>query len=109
LSSRGDAKDRGRGDDVNEIIESYPSAFYAVFGQKDERAIKRDLNVRALLELGIRNEGTVLERSAGDAGLFPYADLMRGKERYVVLLRGGKLEGIMDRVDLASRMAAGEK
>jgi hypothetical protein len=109
LTSRRYAEALGSRDDINVIIESYSGAIDAVFEHQDERAIKRDLNVRGLLELGIRNEGTVMERSVSDAGLFPYADLMRSRERYVVLLRGGKLEGIIDRIDLASRIAAGGK
>ena len=107
LTSRRYASDNGKRDDVNAIIESYPSAVYTNFAEMGEHAIKRDLSIRSLLELGVRNEGSVLERSAGDGGLFPYADLMRGKERYVVLIRNGQLEGVVDRVDLVSRIAAG--
>jgi hypothetical protein len=33
---------------------------------------------------------------------------MRRRERYVVLMRDGNLEGVIDRVELASRIAAGE-
>jgi hypothetical protein len=106
LMSRQLAADSGRPDDVNAVIQCYPASIGKVF-QTDERSIKRDLTVRSLRELGIRNEGRVLERSGADTGLLSYADLMRGKERYVVLVRGGQLEGVIDRVDLASRMAAG--
>jgi hypothetical protein len=107
LASRQYASDNGKEDDINAIIEFYPSAIYTHFDKADERSIKRDLNIRSVRELGIRNEGSVLERSPGDAGLFPYADLMRGGERYVVLIRNGQLDGVIDRVDLASRMAEG--
>jgi hypothetical protein len=39
---------------------------------------------------------------------FSYAEIMQPRERYVVLVRDGEVEGVIDRVELASRMASGE-
>ena len=61
----------------------------------------------SLRELGIKQQGEVLEQLGPERRAFPNAEIMRCRERYVVLIRDGNLEGVIDRVELASRIAVG--
>jgi len=92
--------------EVDSIISSYPSAIQNQFGQPEAYA-KREITPSDLRELGIKQEGEVLEQFGPERRPFTNAEIMRGQERYVVLMRDSILEGIIDRVDLASRIAAG--
>jgi Domain of unknown function (DUF4062) len=91
--------------EVDSIISSYPSAVMSVFAGQQETQIKQVITPTSLRELGIKQEGEVLEKFAH--GPFSYADIMQRRERYVVLVRAGNLEGVIDRVELASRIASG--
>ena len=92
--------------EVDAIISAYSGAVMHVFGGM-ERDFKREVTPMGLRELGVRPEGEVLQQFAPEYHAFSYADIMSRQQRYVVLMRDGNLEGVIDRVELASRMAAG--
>jgi len=92
--------------EVDSVISSYPDAVSNVFAGQQENAIKEVVTPTSLRELGIKRQGEILERSGKRP--FSYAEIMRPRERYVVLVRDGEVEGVIDRVELASRMASGE-
>jgi hypothetical protein len=79
--------------------------FMSVFGQAETR-VKQDVLPASLRELGIKPDGAVLEQDAREHKPFSYSDIMQRRQRYVVLMRDGNLEGVIDRVELASRIAA---
>lgn len=91
--------------EVDSIISSYPNAVWTVFGQQ-ETQIKEVITPTSLRELGIKQEGEVLEQFATDHQP-SNANIVRRRERYVVLVRDGNLEGVIDRVELATRIASG--
>jgi hypothetical protein len=93
--------------EVDSIISSYPGSIMGVFGQA-ETQVKQDITPAGLRELGIKHEGEVLEQFGPEQRPFSNAEIMRRRERYVVLMRDGNLEGVIDRVELASRIAVGE-
>jgi hypothetical protein len=91
--------------EVDFIISTYPTAVMSIFGQQ-ETTIKEVITPTSLRELGIKEQGAVLAKSAHRP--FSYAEIMQPRERYVVLVRDGEVEGVIDRVELASRITAGE-
>jgi len=95
-----------QGSEVDSIIFSYPITVQNLFGQP-ETNVKKEITAARLRELGIKREGEVLERSGPGNEPFSNSEIMRGRERYVVLVRNGNLQGVLDRVDLSARIAAG--
>jgi hypothetical protein len=91
--------------EVDSIIVTYPNTVMSVFGQAETR-VKQDVLPASLRELGIKPDGAVLEQDAREHKPFSYSDIMQRRQRYVVLMRDGNLEGVIDRVELASRIAA---
>jgi Domain of unknown function (DUF4062) len=94
--------------EVDSIISSYPAAVTSVFGGQAEIEVKQLITPPSLRELGIKQQGEVLEQFGPEHRPFSNAEIMRRRERYVVLIRDGNLEGVIDRVELASRIADGE-
>jgi hypothetical protein len=92
--------------EVDSIIKAYPDAVRSVFAGEQENQIKQVIAPTSLRELGIKPQGEVLERSAHTP--FSYADIMQRRERYVVLVRDREVEGVIDRVEVASRIAAAQ-
>jgi hypothetical protein len=93
--------------EVDFIVSVYPGAILSVHGGRAENLVKQVITPSILRELGIKQQGEVLEQFAPDQRPFSSADIMRRRERHVVLVRGGNLEGVVDRVELATRMARG--
>ena len=60
----------------------------------------------SLYELGIKQQGDVVEQFGEARGALLNSEILRRGAPYVVLVRDGNLEGIIDRMDLASRMAS---
>jgi hypothetical protein len=81
----------------------YPAAVASAFGDQEAASV-----VLSLPELRIKQQGEVLEQFGPQHRPSSNAEVVRRRERYVVLIRDGNLEGVIDRVELASRIAAGE-
>jgi hypothetical protein len=103
LTSRGFP--RIAGNEVDSIIASYSFAVQNVFGQP-EMMVKQEINGAELREMGIKQDGEVLEQSGPEREPFSDGEIMRGQHRYAVLMRQGTINGVIDRVELASRIAA---
>jgi hypothetical protein len=106
LQARDQARPPFLTSEVDSVISAYPNAVAGVMGQT-EIDFKQELAPMALRELGIRTEGEVLQQYAPHYHAFSYSEIMTKSERYVVLMRDGNIEGVIDRVELASRLAVG--
>lgn len=93
--------------EVDFIMSVYPDCIMGVHGGQPENLVKQVITPSTLRELGIKQQGEVLEQFASDRRRFSNDDILRRRERYVVLVRDGNLEGIIDRVELVSRIASG--
>ena len=71
-------------------------------------AIRRKSSCAQSSRTGIKQQGEGLEQFGPQHRPSSNAEVVRRRERYVVLIRDGNLEGVIDRVELASRIAAGE-
>jgi hypothetical protein len=96
-----------QGSEVDSIISSYPFTVQNLFGQP-EINVKREIAAAFVRELGIKQEGEVLEQFGPGNDSFSNSEIMRGRERYVVLMRNGNLQGVLDRIELSARIAAGK-
>ncbi len=94
--------------EVDSIISWYPAMVTSVFAVLQEVDAKELITPSSLRELGIKQQGDVLEQFGPAHRPFSIAEIMRRRERYVVLMRDGNLQGVIDRVELASRIAVGE-
>jgi hypothetical protein len=92
----------GDSSEVDRIIFRYPDAVRVVFG-KTESDVKKVVTWVALRE--VRPEGEVIEQISADHQLITTSDLLRRRARYLVVMREGNLEGVIDRAELASRIA----
>ena len=57
-------------------------------------------------ELGIKSQGEVLEVFGSERRPLLNSDFLRRLVPYIVLMRNGILEGVIDRLELASRIAS---
>jgi hypothetical protein len=94
--------------EIDFIISLYPGAVMSVFGGQVETQAKEVITPAGLRELGIKQEGEVLEQFAPENRPFSYADIMRRRKQYVVLMRNGEIEGVVDRAELATRIAGSQ-
>jgi hypothetical protein len=90
--------------EVDRIVVCYPDAVTKVFG-KPESEVKQVVTRRGLRELGIKPEGEVIDQISAELQPIAYSDLLRRRMRYLVVMRDGSLEGVIDRAELASRVA----
>jgi hypothetical protein len=93
--------------EVDFILSAYPGATLSVHGGQAENLVKQVITPASLRELGIKQQGEVLEQFASDQRPFSSGDIVRRRERYVVLVRGGNLEGVVDRVEFVTRIGNG--
>ena len=93
------------GGGVDRIISCYASAVNSVFAPLTELAAKTVVTLAVLRELGVKSEGEVVEKMSSEHGPIMNSDLLRRNARYLVLMRDGNLEGVIDRAELASRIA----
>lgn len=92
------------GSDIERTIFGYGPAIFQTF-EKEEKQVVEILNSRRVQGLGIRSQGAAME--IGDTPLASIrSELLRRPERYVLLTRRGESDGIVDRLDLSSRIAA---
>jgi hypothetical protein len=101
------ARELGRqhpGSDIERTIFSYSQAVLEIFGSEEAKIIDI-LHPRRVQELGIRSQGETME--IGDRPLASIRpELLKKQQRYVLLTRDGQPDGIVDRLDLSSRIAA---
>jgi hypothetical protein len=105
LESREQAHEELAGGEVDRIIGRYQDAIRKIFG-KPELDAKQVLTPGRLRELGVKSEGEVIEKITGEHQPFAYPDLLRRRARYLIVMRDGGLEGVIDRAELASRVAS---
>jgi hypothetical protein len=90
--------------DIERTIFSYSQAVMQIFGLEETKIIDI-LHPRRVHELGIRSQGETME--IGDRPLASIrSELLQKQQRYVLLTRDGQPDGIVDRLDLSSRIAA---
>ena len=90
------------GGEIERSIRWYQKAVAKVFGQKEVRA-KREVEPTNLRELGLRQDCEVIVREEGRPSLND--DILKRSSRYVLVVRDGQVEGVVDRLELASRAA----
>jgi hypothetical protein len=56
--------------------------------------------------LGIRQQGEVVERFGAERSALSRSEILRRGAPYVMLMRDGNLEGFIDRMEFASRIAS---
>lgn len=91
--------------EVDRILFSYPAAITAIFGRA-EAEVKQVVTPAGLRELGLKSEAEVIEQFGTERGQLLNSDLVRRRAPFVVLMRDGNLEGVIDRAELASRIAS---
>jgi hypothetical protein len=91
--------------ELDRIIASYALAAQNVFEGRPETEVKQTVTPSSLRELGIRAEGEVIEQFGGDRRPLLHSDVLRRRSPYLVLMREGEIEGVIDRAELASRQA----
>jgi hypothetical protein len=89
---------------IDSVLENYSAATFNVFG-KQESEFKQVVTPVMLREFGIRQRGEVIERSGRSSDLLLRSDIVRRPAQFLILMRDGKFEGIVDRVQVASRLA----
>ena len=94
-----------KGSAVAWIVSMYPGAVMKVFSGQAESAVKQLINAADVRELGLKSQGEMMEQFTPDQRLAP-SEILRRHAPYVVLFRDGVLEGVVDRLELSSRMAA---
>jgi hypothetical protein len=90
--------------EVDNIIGCYPGAVQETFPGLQEDQIKRVITPTSLRELGIRAQGEVLDLIG--AGRWSNSDIVRRRAPYVVVMRDGIVEGVIDRMELNSQIAS---
>ena len=94
------------GDKGDLIISSYQSALMVTYGGQEERDLKLVVTPTSLNELEIKQQGEVVEQFGEERAALSNSHIPRRGALYVVLVRDGKLEGIIDRMDFLSRIAS---
>jgi len=93
------------GGELNRIVDLYPTAVVKVFAAPAEESIKQVITPGSVRELGIKPNGEAMEQYGGERRPVLNAEILRRSSPYVVLLRDGAVEGVIDRAELASRIA----
>jgi hypothetical protein len=93
------------GDKLNRIVSFYPTAIVNVFSQAED-VVKQMVSPAYLRELGIKQQAEVLEEFAVGRQSPLISDILRRHSPYLVLMRAGQLEGVIDRLELAVRFAS---
>jgi len=88
---------------VDRIVFCYPEAVKEVFGAP-ETSVKQAITPTGLREVPVKPQGEVVEL-ADRPPLLVSAEIVRRPTPYVALTRAGKLVGVVDRAEFASRLA----
>ncbi len=106
LSSCQNAQQRGGGQAVDLIIASYPEAVRGVFSDQDEQSIVQVVNPTRVRELGLKPVSEILEQSADESRKISNSEILRRQSPYLVLTQDGRVQGVIDRLQWASSIAA---
>ncbi len=87
------------------IVSMYPGAVMKVFSGRAESAVKQLINTADVRELGLKSQGEMTEQFT-PAQRLAHSEILSRHAPYVVLFRDGVLEGVVDRLELSTRMAA---
>lgn len=90
---------------ADNIINCYPGAVMTVFPGQTEEQVKRVITPAYVRELGIRSEGEPLDVFGNER--WSNEEIVRRRAPYVVVMRNGKLEGVIDRAEFVSQIAHG--
>jgi hypothetical protein len=86
------------------ILMNYADSVRARFGVAEMDA-KEIVSSRALREMGVRHEGEAIERTPGLSPSFLNAEIVKKHLPFVVRTSNGVVEGVVDRVQLVTRLA----
>jgi hypothetical protein len=115
LESREQAHTKVVGAEVDRIVGCYRDAVTKVYpdaagfanpNESTESIVKQVVTRGWLRGLGVKPEGEVIEQVSAEHQPIGYSDLLRRRTRYLVVMRDGNLEGVIDRAELASRVAS---
>jgi hypothetical protein len=89
---------------IDAILSGYITAVANVFGVPELDA-KQVVTPSVLRELGIKSEGETVEQVAGESRAALNAEIIKKRSPFVALINDSGVEGIIDRVQLVSRLA----
>jgi hypothetical protein len=90
--------------EAGSVIALYPDAVTSIFQGQTEEQVKRVITPAFVRELGIRAEGEPVDVFGNER--WSNSDIVRRRSPYVVVIRDGKLDGVIDRADVVSQIAA---
>jgi hypothetical protein len=96
----------GYGNNISLMISNYRPAVLSVFAAQKESDVIQVLTPPILRELGIRQQGEILEQFGSEHRPLLNAEIIRRRLPFVVIVRDGNLEGVIDRLELASKVAS---
>jgi hypothetical protein len=103
------SRELGRGSigvsDLDAVVLQYPIALAEVFGGQEEATVKQVVTPTIVRELGIKQQGEVLEERTEHSQFNLNSAILQRQMPYVILTQRGKLKGVIDRVELVSRIA----
>ena len=89
---------------IDRIVAAYPAAVITVFPGYTEEQVKNVVTPTFLRAVGIRGEGEVMDLIGAER--WSNSEVVRRRAPYVAVTRNGELEGVIDRLELASQMAS---
>jgi hypothetical protein len=97
--------------EVDNILFNYRPAVNTIYDHREEERVEEErvkevMTPGRIRELGIKSQAEVLEEFGSERHPLSIPDLMRRHAPYIVLMRDGKLEGVIDRLELASRIVS---
>lgn len=93
-----------RASKLDEILSGYIMAVASVFNIPEPDA-KQVVTPSVLRELGIKTEGETVEQVPGESRSALNAEIVKSRLPFIVLIKDGGVEGVIDRVQLVSRLA----
>lgn len=91
--------------EIDQIVMMYPEKVFRAFGDRPEQDVKQDISpVMLCRDFGMQASAEVMERSVGPRALNHW-EVIRRKTPFVVLLDQGRLVSVIDRVQMASKIA----
>jgi Domain of unknown function (DUF4062) len=92
------------GSTIDAILSGYTAAVVNVFGIPEVDA-KRVVTPPLLRELGVKQEGETVEQIGVESPSSLNAEIVKKRSPFVVLIKDSGVEGVVDRVQLVSRLA----
>jgi Domain of unknown function (DUF4062) len=105
LGSRSAASPGGAAPEIDQIVMMYQEEIFRAFGNRDEQDVKEDVSpVMLLRDFGIEPSAEPIERSPERPSLLRW-EILRRDTPFVALLEEGRLVRVIDRVQMASKIA----